>query len=589
MERVIPGAPSKHFSLFFLFEFVLLMGFLGSLFLLRSAGDTDNTASIRQALYASHELAYEANYLSLMLSDLQAEEGGSTQEIRETFEKQAKRLMNALLDNEGWLTPQTQAMHRIQTERQQVENTLVKSLNAARKLLAVRQSLEQLKATGQTAELIRLMRSRFAEHKAIHAKLALQNQRAFRNFIRQLEVLHNSELVREESRSSDFISAAILASVLFTICQLVLCLLYRRHFKGLHHFLDRLESRVSTGFRTEKPLSMSERLSAIEMNVRQALDLQVSELQKQRWKNAALEAAGEAILIADQNGLIQYTNTAFTRITGYEASMVLGQNCNILSSGLTNTETYNELWTGLNQNGYWHGELTNRRKNGEIYIQMTTISALYDEDDSSGSRVHQGYIAVMRDISLRKQLEQELYTLAREDGLTGLLNRKTVLEEAEKLLQWAVRYGDPLSVVVLDIDHFKGINDRWGHPVGDKAIKAVAERCRTLLPAEGLIGRIGGEEFLLVLPGIACQKAFKLAEELRLVISCSPIPIDHQEPIQMTCSFGVSQLGRNQRHFIASTDLLSHIVAQADKALYDAKRSGRNRVCLCSEQEEVSV
>ncbi|MFG1491753.1 PAS domain S-box protein, partial [Oceanospirillum sp. HFRX-1_2] len=188
------------------------------------------------------------------------------------------------------------------------------------------------------------------------------------------------------------------------------------------------------------------------------LDIQVSELQKQRWKNAALEAAGEAILIADAQGNIQYTNAAFTRITGYDTSTVLGKNCSILSSGLTSLDTYNELWSGLNQNGLWHGELTNKRSNSDIFTQLTTISALYDEN--TDPPVHQGYIAVMRDISLRKELEQELYILARQDGLTGILNRKTVLDEAEKKLQWSIRYDDPLSVIVLDIDHFKRVNDR---------------------------------------------------------------------------------------------------------------------------------
>ncbi|WP_086479287.1 sensor domain-containing diguanylate cyclase [Oceanospirillum sanctuarii] len=585
MDRVNSGTPAKHLTLFFTIEFVLLIGFIGSLFLFKSASSTDSSASVRQALYASHELAYEANYLSLMLTDLHSDELGDTLSIRSSFEKQAKRLMQALLDNEGWLTPQNQATHLIRTERQQVENTLVKSLNAGRKLLAIRQSLEQLKSDGQQKELIGLMRTRFNEHRDIHSKLALQNQRAFRNFIRQLEMLHKAQLAKDEQKNRNFINFAILASVFFTLCQLSLCLIYRRHFKHLDRFLTRIESRVQTGFKGEQGSTFEQRLDALANNVQQALDLQVTELQKQRWKNEALEAAGEAILIADQSGHIQYTNAAFTRITGYESSIVLGQNCNILSSGLTSPETYNDLWTGLNQNGYWHGELINQRKTGEIFTQMTTMSALYDEDEHTGARSHQGYIAVMRDISLRKQLERDLYTLARQDGLTGLLNRKTVLDEAEKLLQRSVRYGDPLSVVVLDIDHFKAINDRWGHPTGDKAIVQVADRCREVLPSDGLIGRIGGEEFLMVLPGVNSGKAFKLAEELRLLIASTELLSDQQEMIRLTCSFGISLFSRGYVNGAGTSDLLSKVIAQADNALYSAKREGRNCVRLYSEEE----
>lgn len=573
MVPAFTGSPVKRFFLIILTELILLIGLIAALLIFKEQTSRDETAAVRQSLYASHELAYQANNLHLMLAGLNVAGKGDGIQLKVSFERQAQRLMNTLRNNEGWLIPQNEATQQIKAERSLVENTLVNSLNAGRKMLAINESLKKLRSEGQPEALIHLMEERFDLHQRSYVALAQKNQSAFRHFIEQLESLHKTQFSSAAAKTESFIRYALLATALFALLQLSLCLIYRRLFNRLEHFLSRLENKVKTGFAKDLSAPFNDRLDTLTADVQQALDIQVSELQKQRWKNAALEAAGEAILIADARGNIQYTNAAFTRITGYDTSTVLGKNCSILSSGLTSLDTYNELWSGLNQNGLWHGELTNKRSNGDIFTQLTTISALYDEN--TDPPVHQGYIAVMRDISLRKELEQELYILARQDGLTGVLNRKTVLDEAEKKLQWSIRYDDPLSVIVLDIDHFKRVNDRWGHPAGDKVIVSIAERCQALLPSDGVMGRIGGEEFLLAVPGLNARQAFLLAEKLRQVIADQPLHLNHRDTIQVTCSFGISQLDRSAKN---ANGLLSQIVAQADKALYDAKEAGRNRV-----------
>ena len=574
MERFFTGLSAKRFSLIILLELILLVGFIFVLLFYRGSYNTGAITSVRQALYSSHELAYEANHLFLLLAGIQPDRSDNAQQIHSTFETQSQRLMSALL-NKDWYIEQTQASELIDRQRQQVKNTLINSLNEGRKLLAIYQSLNKLRSEGASSDSIRLMVSRFDLHRKAYVAHALKNQSAFRGFIDQLEKQHKSQVTIERRKAADTDNWILIAATFFALCQLTLCLVYHRHFDNLDHFLDRLEAIVKIGFKRNRAMSLTERLNDLTSKVQQAFDIQVIELQKQRWKNAALEAAGEAILIADQQGRIQYTNEAFTRITGYDASVVLGENCSILSSGLTSLDTYNELWNGLNQNGYWHGELTNRRKNGDIFTQMTTISALYEDNPSSESGIHQGYIAVMRDISLRKRLEQELYTLSRQDGLTGVLNRKTVLDEAEKHAQWAGRYNEALSIIVLDIDHFKAVNDRWGHPVGDRVIIAVAEHCQAILPLEGMIGRIGGEEFLLVMPGLTSCEAFKLAENLRLIIACHTLHLNHQNSVKVTCSFGISQLDLSVKNVAGR---VSQAVAEADNALYEAKRAGRNCV-----------
>jgi diguanylate cyclase (GGDEF)-like protein len=176
------------------------------------------------------------------------------------------------------------------------------------------------------------------------------------------------------------------------------------------------------------------------------------------------------------------------------------------------------------------------------------------------------------DITERKLLEEELRRQAHIDYLTGVHNRRHFMERAEQELSRAHRYGSPLSMLMLDIDHFKQINDRYGHKVGDIVLKAVADLCHATFRDVDILGRLGGEEFAVLLPETDQHFAVDAAERLRETITNARIPLAEGLPVTFSVSIGVSSLS-------SPDDNIDVLLSLADKALYAAKESGRNRVC----------
>ncbi len=166
-----------------------------------------------------------------------------------------------------------------------------------------------------------------------------------------------------------------------------------------------------------------------------------------------------------------------------------------------------------------------------------------------------------------------IYDLVMRDGLTEIFNKRKYEEEVEREVARASRYSRPLTMILLDIDHFKVVNDTYGHLCGDYVLKQVAERVRTSLRQEQIFARVGGEEFVVLCPETSIENARRLAEKLRDRIACEPVVYaGFQVPV--TCSFGVAQLGRSMRDGTA-------LYEAADRAMYDAKQGGRNMVCCC--------
>ncbi len=176
------------------------------------------------------------------------------------------------------------------------------------------------------------------------------------------------------------------------------------------------------------------------------------------------------------------------------------------------------------------------------------------------------------DITERKLLEEELLRQAHVDYLTGVYNRRHFMERAEHELSRAHRYGKPLSMLMLDIDHFKQINDRYGHKVGDTVIKAVADLSHATFRDVDILGRLGGEEFAVLLPETNPAAALDAAERLRETIANARIPLTEGLPVTFSVSIGVSSMG-------SAEDNIDVLLNRADKALYEAKDGGRNRVC----------
>ncbi|TXT39935.1 MAG: PAS/PAC sensor-containing diguanylate cyclase [Comamonadaceae bacterium] len=197
------------------------------------------------------------------------------------------------------------------------------------------------------------------------------------------------------------------------------------------------------------------------------------------------------------------------------------------------------------------------------------IGAIRDITPSTRTQL----LGVVQDITEQKELQWKLEREARTDPLTGCINRRHFLELAEHELARARRYGEPLSVLMLDLDHFKLINDQHGHPVGDVVLQRLVQICQASLRAEDAVGRLGGEEFAILLPESSIQEAQEAAERLCLAIAATEISLNEGSSIHFTASIGVATLAREDAD-------IHTLIGRADKALYEAKHAGRNRVVV---------
>jgi len=280
---------------------------------------------------------------------------------------------------------------------------------------------------------------------------------------------------------------------------------------------------------------------------------------------AAVDHAPAAIMITDASARIEYVNEAFLLLCGYLRDEVIGRTPGMLRSGRTDEAVYRELWQTILAGNTWKGELVNRRKCGSEYWDQMAISPLRD---AAGRLSH--FVSVREDVSERKEREAGLQRLACVDALTGISNRRHLMERAEYERQRAERFDLPMTLLMLDVDHFKAINDRYGHATGDLAIRAVAQVCGDGMRDGDVAGRYGGEEFAVILPGTQLKGGRELAERLRRRIAAIEIEGPDGRPFRLTASVGVAEFRAGDR--------LEEIFTLADAALYRAKRLGRNRV-----------
>jgi diguanylate cyclase (GGDEF)-like protein len=220
---------------------------------------------------------------------------------------------------------------------------------------------------------------------------------------------------------------------------------------------------------------------------------------------------------------------------------------------------FKDLWQTIKTGQTWSGEIKSRKKNGGFFWTDNTVSPLRD----STNRIY-GYMAVRQDITDRKRIEEISIT----DRLTGIYNRVRLDEVLKDEHERFKRYGDPFSVILFDLDHFKSINDTHGHLVGDRVLKEIAHLTRGMMRATDVPGRWGGEEFLIVSPHSDLEGAKQLAEKLRLAIA----ERDFGKAGRITASFGVATVDAR-----TTPDSLLKAV---DDALYHAKENGRNRVSV---------
>ena len=280
----------------------------------------------------------------------------------------------------------------------------------------------------------------------------------------------------------------------------------------------------------------------------------------------AVEQSPAVIVITDINGRIQYVNKKFIEITGYSSQEVIDKNPRILNSGLLPSEFYENLWSTILSGNEWRGEFHNKKKNGEFYWESASISPIFDEAGNI-----EKLLAVKEDITQRKYLEEELQIQARIDVLTGINNRRFFMESVERELFRGIRYRYEYAFVMLDIDHFKKVNDNFGHHFGDAALKEVTKACSSILRETDIFGRIGGEEFAILLVETNFASALEIAERLRKSVEEVSLYYDNGVKVPLAISLGLTK-------YHGSEDTINGLLIRSDKALYEAKESGRNKV-----------
>jgi diguanylate cyclase (GGDEF)-like protein/PAS domain S-box-containing protein len=290
-----------------------------------------------------------------------------------------------------------------------------------------------------------------------------------------------------------------------------------------------------------------------------------------RQAAAVFDCTREGVLVTDRHGIIVHVNRAFMEITGYQTDEVLGKQPSLFKSGHHPASFYQAMFATLTRCGEWSGEIWNRRKSGEIYPQWQTIRLIHDDQ---GQLSH--YVAVFSDISAIKDSEHELKYLAHHDPLTDLPNRLLFTDRAEQALASAQIHKRGCALLMIDLDHFKMINDSLGHTVGDQLLKAVAERLEALLGPEITLARLGGDEFAVLAE--SCPQLIQAAALAQRIIEGLKEPFligGHQ--LFINTSIGIS---------LFPGDALSaeQLLRNADSALFKAKSAGRDGYALYTEE-----
>lgn len=284
---------------------------------------------------------------------------------------------------------------------------------------------------------------------------------------------------------------------------------------------------------------------------------------KLRQWASIFESTIEAVIITDLEQKIIDVNRAYTEITGFTRDEVLGQRPNLRRSHRHDKAFYQAMWDSIDATGSWSGEIWNRKKSGELSPELHSISVIRDEND-----VITNYLGVFTDISVLKHSEEQLEHLANHDPLTGLANRSLLNDRLESSIRRLERDNGELAVLFLDLDRFKKVNDSLGHPVGDLLLQEASQRLERVTRGRDTVGRLGGDEFLVIVDGYQRVSDIKtVVEKLRHAIEMPFFIDDNTIHISVSCGISIYPEDGNDS---------ATLIRNADSALYRAKEAGRN-------------
>ncbi|HEX5710572.1 MAG TPA: diguanylate cyclase [Sulfuricurvum sp.] len=334
------------------------------------------------------------------------------------------------------------------------------------------------------------------------------------------------------------------------------------HILQKKNHISNFELKVLDKYSAEVPVMMS---ATLEGDIISGIILDMRELKKSRDEidklSKAIAQIDDTVTITDISGIITYVNESFVRHTGYSKKEALGQTLRILKSGNHDNAFYENLWKTLLSGKTFRGTIINRKKNGDLYYEDKTATPLKDDNETIV-----GFITTGKDVTHETLLNDEIKRIAMIDNLTGIYNRHKFEELFTLEAERARRFSLPLSLLLIDIDHFKSVNDTYGHDTGDEVLKQLVSIVQAHIRKLDVFARWGGEEFLVLCPSTDLENIHVLANKLRLEVESSEFP----KVANLTISIGISTF--------VKTDSFSDLFKRADQGLYLAKEGGRNQV-----------
>ncbi|UCV11493.1 EAL domain-containing protein [Dechloromonas denitrificans] len=319
-----------------------------------------------------------------------------------------------------------------------------------------------------------------------------------------------------------------------------------------------VETRITQGYWNSQPA-----LFGISQNISERLAAE----ERQKLAASVFDNAHEGIMITDARGQIIEVNATFSELTGYARDEAIGQTADLLKSGHHDPVFYQEMWQTIRQEGFWRGEVWNRKKTGEIFVEQLTISTVRNRNGEISQ-----FVGIFSDITLIKEHQRRLEHQAHFDALTQLPNRMLLGDRMQLAMAQTERSGKTLAVCYLDLDNFKPVNDAYGHATGDRLLIEVAQRLKICVRAGDTVSRLGGDEFVLLLAGLEdvheCDHAIA-----RIIAALTQPFIISNHAVTISASIGVTLYPEDGAD---SDTLLRH----ADQAMYAAKQAGRNRYHL---------